>query len=174
MKHRYLLIYTWFIRTVLFFLPDIPIIMRFRGFLYGLGMISCGKNFQVSHDASIKALEYIQIGNNCYVANNVLFLGSGGTYIEDEVMIAPNCIIVSGKHSHFNESFRYGISSQENKDKIVLSFGSWVGGNCTVYAGACLPKGSVLAANSLLNKKFETGNSIYGGVPAKFIKRINE
>ena len=50
MKHRLLLLYSWLVKTVLFFFPDVPLIMRFRGFLYGLGMPSCGSNFQVAHN----------------------------------------------------------------------------------------------------------------------------
>ena len=53
MKHRLLLLYSWLVKTVLFFLPDIPLIMRFRGFLYSLGMPSCGSNFQVAHNVII-------------------------------------------------------------------------------------------------------------------------
>lgn len=172
MKHKFLLLYTWLVRTLMFFFPDIPMIMRLRGFLYGLGMISCGRDFQVAHDVNIKALECIEVGNHCFIGNNVLLLGSGGTYISDEVLIGPNTIIISGKHSYCNGSFRFGKPSDKTRDKIVLSFGSWVGGNCTVFAGAHLPQGSVLSANSLLNKQFEITNSIYGGVPAKFIKTL--
>ena len=57
MKHKFLLLYSWFVRTIMYFLPDIPFIMRFRGFLYGVGMKKCGKDFQVTHNAIIKELE---------------------------------------------------------------------------------------------------------------------
>ena len=31
LKHKLKQLYCWFIRTTLFFLPDVPMIMRFRG-----------------------------------------------------------------------------------------------------------------------------------------------
>ena len=66
MKHKLLLLYSWFIRTIMFFLPDMPIIMRSRGFLYGLGMAKCGKNIQVTHDAILRDLENICMGGEFY------------------------------------------------------------------------------------------------------------
>lgn len=62
MKHKFLLIYSWFVRTILFFLPDMPLVMRLRGFLYGLGMAKSGKNIQVTHDAILRDLENMSMG----------------------------------------------------------------------------------------------------------------
>ena len=63
MKHRLLLLYSWLIKTMLFFFPDIPLIMRFRGFLYSLGMPSCGSNFQVAHNVTLNSIEGLTVGN---------------------------------------------------------------------------------------------------------------
>ncbi len=167
MKHKILLIYSWFIRTVLFFWPDIPVIMRFRGWLYGLGMSHCGRNFQVTHDAVLKDLLGISVGNHCFVGNTVVIMGSGNTIIEDEVMIAPHAIIISGNHTSVNGSYRYG---KADAGEIFIGKGSWVAGNATLSKGARLPEDSVLSANSFLNKAFETPHAIYAGAPAKFIK----
>lgn len=166
MKHKFLLIYTWFVRIFLFFLPDIPFIMRFRGFLYGLGMKKCGKNFQVTHDANIKGLQNIIIGSNCFIGNNTKIFGSGEIIIEDEVLIAPNYVIISSNHTLENGSFRYG---KRDRGQIIINAGSWIASNCTIQKGSILPKGSVLAANSFLNKKYYIPYSIYAGNPAKRI-----
>jgi len=167
MKHKFLLIYSWFVRTILYFFPDIPFIMRFRGWLYGLGMIKCGKDFQVTHDAIIKGLQYINVGNNVFVGNHAIIMGHGCCIICDQVQIAPHCVIISSNHSSINGSFRYGKCDE---GKIYIGVGSWVAANCTLVKGAYLPNNSVLAANSLLNKGFDVPNAIYGGLPAKFIK----
>lgn len=169
MKHKILLIYSWFVRTLLFFLPDIPLFMRFRGYLYGLGMTSCGKNFQVSHDVIIKGFDNINIGDHIFIGSHSILMGSGKIYIEDEVLIGPHVIIISGNHTKINSSYRYG-----NADigRIVIGRGAWIAANCTIGKDTVLPQGSILAANSFLNKKQDTPNSLYGGVPAKFIKHI--
>ena len=167
MRRKLLLIYCWFVRILLFPLPDVPIIMRFRGWLYGFGMKKCGRDFQVTHDAIIKDLQGITVGNHCFVGNTVVIMGSGEIIIEDEVMIAPHAIIISGNHTSMNGSYRYG---KADAGKIFIGRGSWVAGNATIAKGASLPEDSVLSANSFLNKTFDAPHSIYGGIPAKLIK----
>ena len=166
---KFLLIYCWFIRIILFVLPDIPIIMRFRGFLYGVAMKKCGRDFQVTHDAIIKDLWGISVGNHVFVGNGTVIMGSGTIEIEDEVQFAPHCIVISGNHTLKNGSFRCGNGDCGH---IHVGRGAWVAGNSTIQRGSKLPAGSVLSANSFLNKEFEEPLSLYGGVPAKFIKRI--
>lgn len=167
MKHKFLLIYAWFIRSLLFFLPDMPILMRFRGWCYGLGMKHCGKDCQITHDAVIKDLPGISFGDHCFVGNATVIMGSGTITIADEVMFAPHCIVISGNHTAKDNSFRYGKGDIGN---IYIGKGAWVAGNSTIQRNSKLPAGSVLSANSFLNKIFEKENSIYGGVPAKFLK----
>lgn len=169
MKHV-LLLYCWLVRVILFFLPDIPVIMRFRGWLYGFGMKKCGCDFQVTHDAIIKDLWGISVGCHVFVGNGTVIMGSGTIEIEDEVQFAPHCILISGNHTLLNGSFRYGNG---DRGHIQIGRGSWVAGNSTIQRGSKLPVGSVLSANSFLNKEFEEPLSLYGGVPAKFIKKLD-
>lgn len=167
MKSHVLLIYSWLVRTLLFFLPDIPFVMRFRGWLYGFAMKSCGRDFQVTHDAIIRNLQLIVVGNNCFVGNGTIIMGGGEIILEDEVMLAPHVIIISGNHTSKNGSYRYGKS---DVGQIVIGRGSWVAGNATIQKDSQLPVNSVLSANSFLNRKFDISNAVYGGVPAKLLK----
>ena len=169
MKRKLLLIYCWFIRIILFPLPDIPLFMRFRGWLYGFAMRKRGIDFQVTHDAIIKDIWGISVGSHVFVGNGTVIMGSGTIDIEDEVQFAPHCIVISGNHTLMNGSFRYG---KGDSGHIQIGRGSWVAGNSTIQRGSKLPAGSVLSANSFLNKDFEEPLSLYGGVPAKFIKKI--
>jgi len=146
-----------------------PLLMRFRGFFYGLGMMKCGKDFQVTHDANIKVLEKIAVGKHVFIGNSSVLLGGGGIEIEDYVLIAPHVVIVSGNHTFSNGTFRYG---ERQLGKITLKKGSWIAANSTVTQGAVLPEASVLGANSLLNNAFNQSNALYGGVPAKWIKQL--
>ena len=142
MKHKLLLVYSWLVRTALFFLPDIPFFMRFRGWLYGLGMAKRGRDFQVTHDVVIKDLQGISVGKHVFVGN----------------------------HSSQNGSYRYG---KGNVGHIHIGRGSWVAGNCTVQKDSALPANSVLSANSFLNKVFTEEDAVYGGVPAKLLKKLD-
>ncbi len=170
--HKFLLLYSWFIYTIMFFFPDIPVLMRLRGFLYGLMMNKSGRNFQVAHDVILKSLEYISVGDDVYIANmSIIIAGRSHITLEDQVMIGPKCVLVDGNHGFYNQSYRFAKGSSA---PIILKYGSWVAGNCTVLGGSILPKGSVLGANSLLNKPYKESNSIYGGLPAKHIKQIRQ
>lgn len=167
MKFKISIFYSWFIRTTLYFLPNLTIIMRFRGFLYSLMMKKCGKNFQVASNVYINNLSNLEIGDNVYLAPNIVIIAKY-LYVGSNVLIGPNTVISGGNHIFSNESFRFAPSKQSN---VIIEEGSWVGANCSIIAGSLLPKKSVLAAGSVLNKKFHESYSIFGGVPAKFIKK---
>jgi len=170
MRHKLLLLYSWFVRIFLFPWPDVPIIMRFRGWLYGLGMKKCGKDFQITHDAILKELENIFIGNYVYIADMTILMGSGEIHIGDNVQIGPHCTLVSSDHKFINGIFS---KHQGEKGTIIIEQGSWIAANCVVAKGAVLPERSVLAACSFLSKHMESPRSMYGGVPAKFIKDLS-
>jgi maltose O-acetyltransferase len=171
MKHKFLLVYSWFIRTILFFFPDFPIFMRLRGWLYGLGLKKCGYDFQVTNDCILKGLENISVGNNVFLGNHSIFFGSGETYIGDGVMFGPHVVVVSGNHIFEGQSYRKKGSSA---GLITIESGAWVGANCTIIAGSCLPKYSVLGANSLLSSVFTNERVLIAGSPARIIKNLND
>jgi len=168
MKHKISIIYSWFIRLITSVLPNTPGIMRFRGWLYSLMMKKCGKDFQVSSSVIFNSVSGLEIGDHVYIAHNTVILGIK-IVIEDEVLIGPNCVISGGNHTFSNESFRFG--KKQNRE-VIIKKGSWVGGNCSIVGGAILPKQSILAAGSVLNKEFNQSKMIYGGVPAKCLKKI--
>lgn len=169
MKSKFLLLYSWVVRSMMFFLPDVPQISRIRGFLYGLGMKRCGKNLIVQHDAILRNLENMEFGDNIRISNHAILWGSGSLIIDNCVIIGPHTTLVTGNHTLSNGSFRDGEGIH---GVIHLKSGSWVAANCTVCLGAVLPERSVLGANSMMNKAFKEIESVYGGVPAKFIKKI--
>jgi hypothetical protein len=49
----------------------------------------------------------------------------------------------------------------------------FVGTDCVLLGGSELPSYSVLGAKSLLNKKYSETYCLYGGVPAKMIKKLS-
>lgn len=169
MKHKLLLLYSWFVWALTFFLPDIPLIMRFRGYLYSLAMPISGNNIQISSSVIIKNLENCYFERDVYLAPHVIINAIDNIYLEEGVMVGFNSVLVSGNHSSINNSFRFGKSI---KKPIKVGAGAWVGANCTLIAGSSLPSGSVLAANSVLSKPFLSENSIYAGVPSKKIGTV--
>src|SRR5690606_21976812 len=107
MKLKISILYSWFIKSTTYFLPNHPLFMRFRGFLYSIMMKKCGKDFQVASSVTINSLTGLEVGNNVYIAHNNVIIGTQ-VIIGDEVIIGPNCIISSGNHGFDGKSFRFG------------------------------------------------------------------
>ncbi|MBE8232627.1 MAG: acyltransferase [Endozoicomonadaceae bacterium] len=163
---KFSLLYVWLIRLVTSPFPDVPFVMRIRGFLYSAVMKECGANFQVSSLALLKSITNFRVGNDVYLAPFVVVNAIADVHLESEVMIAFGVVINSGNHSKIDNSYRFGKSICA---PIKVGFGAWVGANSTLIGGSSLPAGSVLGANSLLNKKYDSGE-LFGGVPSKLIK----
>lgn len=171
MRHHITLLWNWFVRVILFMLPDHPLVMRLRGWLYSFGMHRAGKNFQVAHNVTIVTSEGLSVGDNVYIAYGCVVIADKDVMIGDNVMFGPLCMVSSGNHVFRNGSYRWG---EDQYKPIVVGKDSWIGGGCVLLAGSYFPCKSVLAANSTLNKNYKDSPSgIYGGSPAKFIKETN-
>ena len=170
MKHRLLLLYSWLIKTMLFFFPDIPLIMRFRGFLYSLGMPSCGSNFQIAHNVTLNSIEGLTVGNNVYLAMGNIIYAHGKAIIGNNVMFGPGCLLTTGNHTFGDGSYRYGVSVEK---EVRIKDGCWIAAHCVVLPGAVLPARSILAAGAVLTIHLQElcEDAIYTGIPAKFTKK---
>lgn len=85
-----------------------------------------------------------------------------------------NYTTIAGYSSQF---LTHSIDIYKNRqDSHPIDIGDYcfVGTNCVVLGGATLPNYSVLGAKALLNKELVDTFSLYGGNPAKFVKKIEE
>lgn len=171
MRHKLILLYAWLVRSLLFFLPDMPLFMRFRGALYGLAMKKCGRNFQVAHSTIINGLDLCCIGKGVYIANGCSLVLNGTLTIGNEVIFGPGVLVSSGDHQFDGKSFRH---SGSKKQDVVIGEGSWIGGNSSILGDSVIPERTIIAAGSVVTKNCcKDGSGIYGGIPAIFIKQFN-
>jgi len=150
-------------------LPDNIIFVRLRGFLASFFFKKCGKNLRIGRNITFYKPYDMVLGDNIYIALGSWF--NGEIEIENDVLFGPYCMIASSNHTFKNGSYRFG--GNENKGKVLIGSGSWVGGMCTIVAGGSVGKRCLLASNSVLNVKMND-DSIYGGSPAKFIGFVKE
>lgn len=154
--------------------------------------IHIGKNVFISDDAKIET-RYgggIRIGNNCHIFDGVLLFsyggnitigdwcninpytviyGHGNTTIGNNVLIAGHCMIIPNNHMYSNP--HVNIMEQGNTSKgIFIEDDVWIAHGCSILDGVTIGKGSVIAAGSVVNTSVPP-YSVYGGIPAKFIKK---
>lgn len=64
--------------------------------------------------------------------------------------------------------------SRQESAPVEIGDRCFVGTNCVLLGGSSLPSCSVLGAKSLLNKKYEETYTLYGGTPAKPLKKLDQ
>lgn len=80
-----------------------------------------------------------------------------------KVLISWDCLFMD------TDFHKLIINNQIVNQPEIISIGDnvWIGCRSTVLKGTFIPNGSVVAAGSLLNKKYTKENAIYAGVPGK-------
>lgn len=113
-------------------------------------------------------LGVVKMGSNSSISNNS-FLNGGteGIIIGNDVMIAPNCVLVAFDHG-MSDLETPMIKQPWKYSKIVIDDDVWIGANCTIAKGVHIGKGCIVGANSVVTKDVSP-YSIVGGVPAKVI-----
>ncbi|MFV7759052.1 acyltransferase [Shewanella algae] len=159
--------YSWLVWFFTFFIPDAPIAMRFRGWLYSFGMKCCGHNFQVASGVRILGLSKLEVGCDVFIAAGVVINARELICIESEVMIGIGSLVVSSLHTKKDNSYRFGEAVGR---KIFIGKGTWIAGHVVIGGGASIPNGCLIAANSFVSKVISTPG-IYAGTPVKLIDK---
>lgn len=102
-----------------------------------------------NHNCSITAMESVKIGNACNIANNV--------------------VIVDHDHS----VSEYGVVAGYKMESVEIGNNVWICANVTILKGVHIGDGAVIAAGAVVNCDVPACE-LWGGVPAKKIKRLKE
>ena len=112
----------------------------------------CGKN--------------IHLGKNVFINAGCRFQDQGGIYIGDGTFIGHNVILATLNHD-LNPNTRADMYPKP----IHIGKKVWIGSVAIVLPGVSIGDNSVIAAGSVVTKNVPE-NVVYGGNPAKFIKKI--
>lgn len=110
---------------------------------------------------------FIQLGKNVFINHACSFLDMGGITIEDDVLIGPRVNLVTENHP-LDPSDRRTLITKP----IMIKRKAWIGAGTTILPGVTIGENAVIAAGAVVSKDVPA-NTVVGGVPAKFIKRIN-
>jgi len=134
-------------------------------------------------DGKIKFSGDISIGRGCriFVGKNAVVRFGHGTYINfftniiinHRLDIGENCAISwycqflddDFHHMEYEGKVETGANSIRIGDRV------WIGANVAIFKGVTIPNGCVVAANSIVRRRFEEENALIAGSPAKIIKR---
>lgn len=105
------------------------------------------------------------IGKFCAIAQGVKFIMNGANHRMDGITTYPFNIFGDGW-----EKVTPTIEQLPFKDDTVIGNDVWIGQNVTIMPGIKIGDGAIIAANSTVVKSVES-YAIYGGNPAKFIKK---
>jgi maltose O-acetyltransferase len=116
---------------------------------FGGNKVSIGKGTFVSYGCFFDAVETISIGARCAIANEV-------------------CILTS-THAIGGPEERAG---ERIARPVRIGDGCWIGARAMFLPGVTVGDGCIVAAGAVVTKDCEA-NSLYAGVPAKLVKRLN-
>lgn len=110
------------------------------------GTLRFGDNVRLNGNTNVCCFSDIEIGSNTLVSWDCLFMDTDfhKVYINEKIM---------------NEN-----------SPIKIGRNCWIGCRTTVLKGCEIPCGSVVGAGSLVCKKFDKENAMYGGNPARLLK----
>lgn len=136
------------------------------------------------------ALDMKEIGDTCYFANNLVVKnpnnisigsefslhefcyldGAGSIKIGDNVSIAHNVSIISFDHTWGQEDVPIKYNPVVMK-QVKIDSDVWIGCGVRILAGSHIERRVIVAAGAVVTGHLESG-FIYGGVPAKPIKKL--
>ncbi|MFN8256696.1 MAG: acyltransferase [Bacteroidales bacterium] len=156
-----------------------------------LGLKSFGKNVLVSRKASIYSpgkIEMgdhvriddfcilsgeIKLGNYIHISAYSALFGRYGIEMQDYSGISPHGLILSASDDFSGNYLINPMIPEEythvTGGKVLISKYVQIGSTCVVMPDLTIHEGSVIAAMSFVNGNVEPW-SVYGGIPAKFIK----
>ena len=116
----------------------------------------------------------IQVGENVFINACCHFQDHGGVTLGDGCQIGHN--VVFATLNHVFATLNHGLSPEDRPHTypapIVLGRNVWVGSNATILQGVTIGDNAIVGAGAVVTKDVPA-NTIVGGVPARFIKRID-
>ena len=107
-----------------------------------------------------------KIGQNVFINSSCHFQDQGGISIGDSTLIGHNVVLATVNHA-----IEPQLKRKNSYAPITAGKNVWIGSNVVVLQGVTIGDWAVVAAGAVVTKDVES-YTIVGGVPAKFIKKV--
>jgi len=131
------------------------------------GIISIGHNTKIQRSVYVGNGNHIEIGDNCLINESVRL---DNVSIGNNVMIARESIVLGKMHESANPGIPMTSQGVKDVEKTHIEDDVWLGLRVIVMPGVRIRTGCIIAAGGVVTKDTEP-YGIYGGVPAKLIKK---
>lgn len=120
------------------------------------------RGFRLGHTYNLTINDNVMIGENAFINAH------GGVDIGSKTVTGPDLMIFSVNHI-FNSSETLPYDNKLEFKKVIIGENCWIGGRVFICPGVELGEGCVVAAGSVVTKKFPP-LSVIAGNPARIIK----
>lgn len=110
----------------------------------------------------------ITIEKGVFLNHNVFVDAWESVTIKENTAVAFDVLICTSSHKVGDSTKRAGESDRKS---VVIGKGCWIGARATILPGVTIGDGCVIAAGAVVTKDCKP-NSMYAGVPAKWIKDL--
>ena len=112
----------------------------------------------------------IHIGDNFIGNFNLSILDEAEVRIGDNVMIGPNCSLITISHALVPDQRHEGIMQAK---AITIEDNVWIASNVVVLPGVTIGEGSVIAAGSVVTKSIPP-RMLAAGIPCRPLRPITD
>lgn len=127
----------------------------------GTANIAKGSSIRIDENA------LLTVGNNFFCNNNTFFRCYRNISIGDNVLIGWNCTF----NDYDGHTLYDAKKPKENKGDIKIGNHVWIAFGVSILKNTFIQDDCVVAAHSLLSKKYINDHALIGGIPAKIIKQ---
>ena len=135
-----------------------------RKWFYQILGAKIGKKTVICRRTEILFPKGLELSNNVAVGWFVDLDARGGIKIDHDTNISSHTKFITGSHDIDDPKFTASFKP------ITIGHHCWIGTGATVLQGVNIGDGAVVAAGAVVTKDIPA-NEVWGGVPAKFIRK---
>lgn len=132
----------------------------------------CGRGVRISANVRFGAGRKIKIGDNSNLGYGCRIIG-GDVILGNEVMMAPNVLIITENHETSDLSKPMMLQGQAQPRPVKIGNDVWIGARAIILPGVEINSHSIIGAGSVVTHNVPE-YAVVGGNPARVIKYRKE